>query len=210
MFAPSLRCARINGARPGRHAMTMGRKWLLAGLLLVVALGALAVFALVESTDDTEARQEPRPELLGGCGGAIIGDWFDNGRVDLLYEPGCYTAALNQLRGDGDPEIERRLAAAITRASRAADIGPDARIGVGYAHILYTHCGVESALFDGRLWLVQPPLNNGFGSPPPGWGNPTTAGIMRLLAQDEAVFRQGSLVARFIPAPPGYQRKDCD
>lgn len=97
----------------------MVQKWLIAALL-VVAVGTLAVYALVQSTDDKDTRQEPRSALLGACGKAIIGDWFDNGRVDLLYEPGCYAAALNRLRGDGDPKIERRLAAEIARADLAA------------------------------------------------------------------------------------------
>lgn len=88
--------------------------------------------------------------------------------------------------------------------------GPGARVGVGYDHLLYTHCGVETTIFDGRLWLAQPPLNNGSGSPPPEWGNPIATGVMRLLLADEAEFRTGSLIARFMPAPPGYEREPCD
>lgn len=207
--------------------------------LLVVALGALAVFALVESTDGTETRQEPRTEnqqqprsdLLRRCGHAILADWFDNGQVDRVYQRGCYGTALILLPAEGEThaaraEIRRAYVAARPRwkASRLpsslellclADAstppcGRGASVGVDYAHVLYTHCGIESTIFDGRLWLAQPPLNNGFRSPPPGWGDPTATGIMRMLAGDEAEFRKGSLVARFTPAPPGYQLKDCD
>lgn len=222
----------------------MTRAWtLLLVVSLVAALGALTVFAFVESTDDADDRrtlpslgaysEEPSSDLTRACGDAILRDWFDNGRIDLLYGPRCYGAALNLLPEDGAPQF-KRLEAEIHRAYLAAGsgskasklppsfelpclagaatppCGPGARIGRDYAHLLYTHCGVESTIFDGKLWLARPPLNNGFRSPPPGWGDPTAKGIIRLLGEDEAVFRAGSLVARLTPAPPGYQREACD
>jgi hypothetical protein len=177
---------------------------------------------------------EPQSNLMRACGRAILTDWFDNGQVDRMYKRGCYGAALNLLPEDGEPGFEHRIRAEIRRAylilgprSKASRLpsslelpcradaagppcGPGARIGIDYAHVLYTHCGIESTIFDGRLWLARPPLNNGFRNPPPGWGDPTSTGIMRMLAEDEADFMRGSLVARFTPAPPGYQREACD
>lgn len=220
--------------------MTRARTVLL-GVLLVAALGSLAAFALVESINDTDSRravrpvdanpQEPPSGLVRKCGHAVITDWFDNGRIDLVYDAGCYGAALSLLPEDGEiqhaaAEIHRAYLAAGSgsKASRLPPslellclpgtanppCGPGVRTGRDYAHLLYTHCGVESTIFDGRLWLAEPPLNNGFRSPPPGWGDPTAMGIMRLLGESEADFRTGSRVARFRLAPPGYQRKACD
>jgi hypothetical protein len=209
-------------------------------VLLVAALVAFAAFALVELTDETgertampplEVSPEPQSKLMRACGRAIVADWFDNGQVDRVYKRGCYGAALNLLPEDGEThasraEIRRAYVAAGPRwkasklpsslellcvaGAATPPCGRGARIGVDYAHVLYTHCGIESTIFDGRLWLAQPPLNNGFRSPPPGWGDPTSTGIMRMLAEDEADFMRDSLVARFTPAPPGYQREACD
>jgi len=220
----------------------MTRAWtVLLVVLLAATLGALVVLALVESTDDPDSErtvspldahsQEPPSGVLRKCGHAVVADWFDNGRIDLLYDSGCYGAALNLLPADGETqlavaEIQRAYLAAGSKpktsdlppslellclpGAASPPCGPGARIGRDYAHLLYTHCGVESTIFDGRLWLAQPPLNNGFRGRPSGWGDPTAKGTIRLLGEDEAKFKTGSLVAPFMPAPPGYQREACD
>jgi hypothetical protein len=73
--------------------------------------------------------------------------------------------------------------------------------GVAYPYVLYTHCGILSASFDGRLWLADPPLTDGSGNPQPGWGNPAEEGTMTLVSADRAEFRsEGGNVARFVPA----------
>lgn len=87
--------------------------------------------------------------------------------------------------------------------------GPGAELGVSYLYNLYTHCGLEYAIFDGRLWVLDPPLTDGSGNPPLGWGNPTDHGLMRLLAPDIAEFRNQRVAIRFEPAPPGYERPGC-
>jgi hypothetical protein len=73
--------------------------------------------------------------------------------------------------------------------------------GVAYPYVLYTHCGVLSAYFDGRLWLADPPLTEGSANPPRGWGNPSDEGTMTLVSAGRAEFRSArGNVARFVPA----------
>ena len=59
-------------------------------------------------------------------------------------------------------------------------------------------------MFDeGRWWRANPPLSDGSGNPPKGWGNPITPGTMVLVREDLAVFRsQSGQVVEFVPWPP--------
>ena len=59
------------------------------------------------------------------------------------------------------------------------DRSTPAILGKEYPYQLYTHCGVRAAAFDeGRWWRANPPLDDGWGNPPAGWGNPFTRGVM--------------------------------
>jgi hypothetical protein len=81
-----------------------------------------------------------------------------------------------------------------------------AALGVPYSFDLYTHCGILWANFDGRYWAADPPLTDGNGNPPAGWGNPTDHGTMELVSPNEALYRSDSgMTARFSPGrdPPG-------
>lgn len=53
---------------------------------------------------------------------------------------------------------------------------------------LYTHCGVRYADFDGKRYFAQPPLDDGQGNPPPGWGDPTDSGVLLALGSDRVEF----------------------
>lgn len=53
---------------------------------------------------------------------------------------------------------------------------------------IYTHCGVNGAMIDGRWWKVSPPLDDGNGNPPPLWNNPAQEGVLRFTSDDTAVF----------------------
>jgi hypothetical protein len=69
---------------------------------------------------------------------------------------------------------------------------------------LRTHCGVLSATVDGKLWLAAPPLSDGSGNPPPGWGENGTAGAWRQEGGTQATFRSNNgKVAHFVLARPG-------
>ena len=53
---------------------------------------------------------------------------------------------------------------------------------------LYTHCGIRYADFNGKRFYADPPLNDGNGNPPRGWGNPSDDGFLILRDSDAAVF----------------------
>lgn len=55
-------------------------------------------------------------------------------------------------------------------------------------HQLYTHCGVVFTEFQGITWYADPPLSDGNGNPPAGFGNPTDRGTMRRVSQHEAQY----------------------
>ena len=124
----------------------------------------------------------------------------------MLVTAGC-GAAGEQSAAPGEQRTIMRLCTAdaeVTPCGRGVDVGVD------YDYVLYTHCGIRWAVFDGRLWVAEPPLTDGSGNPPPGWGNPMASGVMRLQASGAAEFQSGPLVARFAPAPPAYERQVCD
>ena len=101
--------------------------------------------------------------------------------------------------------------ALVSCGPREADRSAPATLGKEYAHELYTHCGVRAAAFDrGRWWRANPPLDDGHGNPPIGWGNPTTGGTMVLMREDLAVFtsRSGQVV-EFVPWPSEVDREPC-
>lgn len=84
------------------------------------------------------------------------------------------------------------------------------KIGVEYRYTLWTHCGIRDVYLDGRLWVATPPLSDGSGNPPRGWGNPWQRGTIRLLARARAEFRGGAgPLARFAPAPKSYRLGIC-
>ena len=73
---------------------------------------------------------------------------------------------------------------------------------------LYTHCGVTGAVVEGVTWLADPPL--GTDNPPPGWGNPFTAGSWQRTGDEGATFTSdGGLTAAFVRAAPGTTLTPC-
>jgi hypothetical protein len=87
-----------------------------------------------------------------------------------------------------------------------------AKVGIDYRYELPTHCGVEYAFFSGRWWRATPRLYEGDAkvNPPPGWGNPTEPGTMRLVSRGEARFEGDSgNTARFKPGPKGGPGTTC-
>jgi hypothetical protein len=60
-------------------------------------------------------------------------------------------------------------------------------VGGDYPHALYTHGGATETRFAGRYWVADRPL--GGRDAPTGWDNPQEAGVMRLLDDDTARFR---------------------
>lgn len=76
-----------------------------------------------------------------------------------------------------------------------------ARVAVDYRIRVSTHCGVDSAYFDGRWWRIDPPQPEGSN-----W----IAGLARLLSRDELAFEadDGRQYA-FAPAPRTFSPPSC-
>src|SRR5689334_13668570 len=47
---------------------------------------------------------------------------------------------------------------------------------------LYTHCGIDYVQVGNRYYVVTPPLSDGSGNPPPGWGNPYQPGTLTVIS----------------------------
>ena len=54
---------------------------------------------------------------------------------------------------------------------------------------LYTHCGITGVVFQGHYWKATPPLSDGHGNPPPGWGDPYERGSLTKTDASHVVFR---------------------
>jgi len=57
---------------------------------------------------------------------------------------------------------------------------------------LYTHCGIGFARIGGHWYQASPPLSDGSGNPPDGWGNPYQQGTIQVISRTEATFRDGA------------------
>jgi hypothetical protein len=68
---------------------------------------------------------------------------------------------------------------------------------------LYTHCGINYVQVGNRYYEATPPLSDGSGNPPPGWGNPYQPGTLTVISPTQAVFadRAGHRVV-FTLVPP--------
>lgn len=76
-------------------------------------------------------------------------------------------------------------------------------VGGSAQYRLDTHCGVLSAIINGQTYYAGPPLADGSGNPPPGWGNPYDDGDMRLLGARAADFYDSAgHTAHFTSTPP--------
>jgi len=84
--------------------------------------------------------------------------------------------------------------------------GGSVSITVGHSvpYRLYTHCGILSSSINGETYYADPPLSDGSGNPPAGWGNPYTDGDMTLQTVTTAVFDDhAGHTARFTNTPMG-------
>ena len=57
-----------------------------------------ALFALVASV--FVALALPSPAMASVCGDKVLADWFDNGRIDRLYQAHCYEEAIDAIPED--------------------------------------------------------------------------------------------------------------
>jgi len=71
-----------------------------------------------------------------------------------------------------------------------------------------THCGIDHAIVDGRMYRADPVLDEGFHNPPEGWNNPYQVGVMQVDSDGTATFTSGVLMAHFVLAPE-YEPPMC-
>lgn len=96
--------------------------------------------------------------------------WVAAVSLTALITAGCASA------GGSTPQITAPPAAAKTTAPKAVP------------YDLYTHCGIEYARVGNRYYETTPPLSDGSGNPPPGWGNPDQPGTLTFVSATKAVF----------------------
>lgn len=76
--------------------------------------------------------------------------------------------------------------------------------GESATYALYTHCGVLEVTINGTPYYADPPLSDGNGNPPAGWGNPMDIGQITLTTATTADFRDASgHRAHFTSRPAG-------
>jgi hypothetical protein len=71
---------------------------------------------------------------------------------------------------------------------------------------LYTHCGIDYVQVGNRYYEVTPPLSDGSGNPPPGWGNPYQPGTLTVISPTQAVFTDKAghrVMFTLVPSGPG-------
>ncbi len=78
------------------------------------------------------------------------------------------------------------------------------KVGDSAAYRLYTHCGILSASINGETYYADPPLSDGSGNPPAGWGNPYDDGDITLQTATTAEFHdQAGHTAHLTSTPQG-------
>jgi hypothetical protein len=95
---------------PYRHARALGA-------LVAVAASVLVALAV------------PSTAMASDCGDKVLADWFDNGRIDRLYQAHCYEEAIDSIPADlrdyanAEEIISRALQASLR--GELDDGGPD-------------------------------------------------------------------------------------
>lgn len=72
-------------------------------------------------------------------------------------------------------------------------------------HQLFTHCGVIWTQFLGKSWFASPPLSDGSGNPPAGFGNPVDHGTIQVVGPHQLRYvSSGGRTVTFVDTlPPG-------
>ena len=80
--------------------------------------------------------------------------------------------------------------------------------GVSYQFRLYTHCGLDWPLamdFDGSFWDPMGVASDGYGNPPPGYGNPIDQGTITLISPTLTQYRSSTGTVMQWSRHPGPQ-----
>jgi hypothetical protein len=91
---------------------------------------------------------------------------------------------------------------AVTTPAAPSTASTPATVASGTPHEVSTHCGVMSTIFEGDLWIAEPPL--GDHNPPPGWDENRQQGTLTPAGPDKMRFDGGEgRVATFRRAAEG-------
>jgi hypothetical protein len=104
------------------------------------------------------------------------------------------------------------MVAGCSSGNNTTVIGPPDVVAKSVPYNLYTHCGIYEAKVQGHWYLATPPLSDGNGNPPAGWGNPEQHGTMTLISAAEVVFNDPAghrVVFRAAPATGKYPSQIC-
>ena len=149
--------------------------------------------AVPTRTGGAPNRRTAPPRWRGALLAAAAAAFVVSGSVWIVtgqHDGADSTAASGAAQVDA-PESQAPQAAEAAPPGSAADSAQGLSappVGVPVPYDLYTHCGVLGADIGGVWFAADPPLVEGAGNPPPGWGNPDQPGTMMLLAADQAVF----------------------
>jgi hypothetical protein len=168
---------------------------------------------LVDAPDSAvpSARATPKAPLrrwrgavLAAAAAAVVvtgSVWF----VDVKGADNSASSAASDMAATaGGPQSDTGAAAEAKSASASLEVG------VAYPFDLYTHCGVRGADLGGVWFAVGPPLVEGAGNPPSGWGNPYQHGTVTLLTADRAVFRDDAGHEVVLRADGSARPEPCD
>jgi hypothetical protein len=108
------------------HQITLPHRRLLVFAGLTTALAAILV-----------ALALPTAAMASKCGDKVLADWFDNGRIDRLYDLNCYEEAIDSIPSDlrdyanAEEIISRALQAAVDGELDAGGPDPSPDDGTG-------------------------------------------------------------------------------
>jgi hypothetical protein len=142
---------------------------------------------LVEEPPDAAVRPSRRAPAGRRWGGAVLAAAAAAAVVaGALWLGGGVTGAERVAAPSADGPV---AATAPSGPSGVVGAAVPGEVGVARPFDLYTHCGVLGADIEGVWFTADPPLTDGAGNPPAGWGNPDQPGTLTLSSATEAVFR---------------------
>jgi hypothetical protein len=132
-----------------------------------------------------------RGAAVGAAAAAAVVSWTfwvvtdDDTGVESAAGPVGSSAEITSEQPENGP-LSADAAAAAPGEGQAVATLPE--VGVASPLDLYTHCGVLGTDIAGVWFAADPPLVEGAGNPPAGWGNPYQPGTLTLVSAEEAVF----------------------
>jgi hypothetical protein len=94
-----------------------------------------------------------------------------------------------------------------TSAPEATTSAVEAAQAVPY--VLYTHCGINEARFNGQYYMAVHPLSDRNGDPSSGWGNPYQNGVIRPVSATDVEFQDQAghrVLFRVRPVATSFER----